>query len=172
MAKENEKTSSITGVINMDKELNRRDFLKTATAAGISGLILTTTDAIGAGVKESPARERKTLPRDFEPEPATAQMVERARKLGIDLVWDRESHCRFASAGQGGAAGLCCFRCQMGPCTLGDATGSERGACGATRDVLVARGLVRRVAAGAGSWPDSQPNRSWPHWLKSICPTR
>ena len=32
----------------------------------------------------------------------------------------------------GGAAGMCCFRCQMGPCTLGAATGAERGTCGAT----------------------------------------
>ncbi|TFG37630.1 MAG: anaerobic carbon-monoxide dehydrogenase catalytic subunit, partial [Desulfobacterales bacterium] len=45
------------------------------------------------------------------------------------------------------------FRCQMGPCSLGDATSAkaERGTCGATKDVVVARGLVRRIAGGTAA---------------------
>lgn len=134
------------------KEVNRRDFLKATTAAGIGGVILSSTDVLGMVTKKkSLPKSYKAAPQGFEPEPVTAELIERAHELGIDLVWDRESHCEFAEAGHGGAAGLCCFRCQMGPCTLGDATGSERGACGATRDVIVARGLVRRVAGGASA---------------------
>ncbi|MEW6326574.1 MAG: anaerobic carbon-monoxide dehydrogenase catalytic subunit [Thermodesulfobacteriota bacterium] len=133
------------------REVNRRDFLKAAAAAGIVGVVLGSTDVLAQGKKKALARGHKAAPGGFGPEPVTAELIERAHKLGIDLVWDRESHCEVALAGQGGAAGLCCFRCQMGPCTLGEATGSERGACGATKDVVVARGLVRRVAGGAAA---------------------
>lgn len=138
-------------VLLKDKGLNRRDFLKTATAAGVAGLILNATDALAKEEKISVKPRSRKAPKGFEPEPVTEELIEHAHKLGIDLVWDRETHCRFAKAGNGGASGLCCFRCQMGPCTLGGATGSEIGACGATKDTIVARGLVRRIAGGAAA---------------------
>jgi carbon-monoxide dehydrogenase catalytic subunit len=134
-----------------DKGVNRRDFLKAATAVGIAGVFLDGTDVLAKEAKTLRPTAWQRVPDGFEPEPITAELIARAHVLGIDLVWDRESHCRFGQTGQGGAAGLCCFHCQMGPCTLGSATGSERGACGATRDVIVGRGLVRRVAGGAAS---------------------
>ena len=87
----------------------------------------------------------------FSRDPITEQLIRRAHKLKIDLIWDRGSPCKFSQIGKGGIAGLCCFRCQMGPCTLGGATGAERGGCGATKDIIVARELVRRVAGGTAA---------------------
>lgn len=150
MAEKKEKKNRLKTLLE-GKELNRRDFLKTAAAAGIVGIVFNSPETPAKeGIKKPGLLGTKTR-EGFELEPVTAELVEHARKLGISLVWDREAHCRFAKMGQGGAAGLCCFRCQIGPCTLGGATGSETGACGATKDTIVARGLVRRIAGGAAS---------------------
>jgi anaerobic carbon-monoxide dehydrogenase catalytic subunit len=128
--------------------LDRRKFIKIAAATGISVVSVPKvfgmeTDCLGC--------HQVQIPPSFKPEPATIQMIERAHSLGIDLVWDRAPQCKFSHKGEGGAAGLCCFRCQMGPCTLGGATGKEKGGCGASRDIIASRELVRRVAGGAAS---------------------
>ncbi len=134
------------------KQVNRRDFLKTTTAASVAGIVLGSTEVFGKSEKKPVAKINSNIKSiDFEVEPVTAELIEHAKKLGIDLVWDRHTPCDFAADGNGGAAGVCCFRCQMGPCTLGEATGSEHGMCGSTADTIVARGLVRRVGGGAGS---------------------
>jgi len=39
----------------------------------------------------------------------------------------------------------------MGPCTLGGATTAADGACGASKDIVVARELVRRIAGGTAA---------------------
>lgn len=129
--------------------LNRRDFIRVTTAAGITGAIL---DSPLAFAKEAKSKKSAmTSAEGFEADPITAELIAHAKKQGIELVMDRETHCDFAAEGQGGAAGLCCFHCQMGPCTLGEATGNDRGACGATQDMIVGRNLVQRVAVGAAS---------------------
>ncbi len=133
------------------KFVNRRDFLKVTTAASVAGVVLGSTDVFGKGKAVSAAKHVADQAKNFEVEPITARLIKHAKKLGIDLVWDRETPCEFASEGNGGAAGMCCFRCQMGPCTLGEATGYDRGTCGSTADTIVARGLVRRVGGGAAS---------------------
>jgi len=39
----------------------------------------------------------------------------------------------------------------MGPCSLGSVTRKDHGACGATADIIIARGLVRRIAGGTAA---------------------
>jgi carbon-monoxide dehydrogenase catalytic subunit len=134
-------------------DLSRRNFLKIATASGIT---IATAEKVMAGQRRqgwSCLKCHSQAPTSplFTPEPVTEELMKRAEALDIELVWDRGSPCQNAHKGQGGAAGLCCFRCQMGPCTLGLATGAERGRCGATAEVIVTRDLVRRTAGGASA---------------------
>jgi carbon-monoxide dehydrogenase catalytic subunit len=78
---------------------------------------------------------------------AINQMVDVAQTEGISTVWDRyadqKSHCKF------GAAGVCCRLCHMGPCRI--TPKAARGVCGADVDTIVARNLVREIAAGSAA---------------------
>jgi carbon-monoxide dehydrogenase catalytic subunit len=143
-----------------NRGFNRRALLKWTTAAGVttaaSGGLLARASGATATPPYSPGtcntcHGRAPLAADFAIDRGTEDMIERAHDLGIDLVWDRGPSCQYAHDGDAGAAGLCCFRCQMGPCTLGPPTGAERGACGATRDVIATRDLVRRIAGGTAA---------------------
>jgi carbon-monoxide dehydrogenase catalytic subunit len=143
-----------------DRDLDRRTFFKMAAAASATGAAATALAPAGnaqadvAGLSPGnclSCHGRAPHAADYVPEPNTEEMLNWAHAKGIDTVWDRGPVCQNAHAGNGGAAGLCCFRCQMGPCTLGAATGADRGACGATADVVVTRDLVRRIAGGAAS---------------------
>ncbi|MBA4423938.1 MAG: carbon-monoxide dehydrogenase catalytic subunit [Syntrophus sp. (in: bacteria)] len=77
-------------------------------------------------------------------------MISKADKKGIVTVWDRYEamtpQCSY------GDTGLCCRHCLQGPCRL-DPFGEEprTGICGATADVMVARGLDRAIAAGTAA---------------------
>ena len=83
-------------------------------------------------------------------DPAVQQMISKAEKKGIVTVWDRYEamtpQCGF------GETGLCCRHCLQGPCRI-DPFGDEpkTGICGATADVMVARGLDRAIAAGTAA---------------------
>jgi carbon-monoxide dehydrogenase catalytic subunit len=142
------------------RSFDRRTFIKAAAAAGATGaaagLAAPTAAASVGNDPFSPGtclscHGRSSHAVDYVVEPCTDDMINWAHGQGIDLLWDRGPSCQFAHAGGAGAAGLCCFRCQMGPCTLGDPTGAERGACGATRDIIVTRDLVRRIAGGTSA---------------------
>jgi len=65
-------------------------------------------------------------------------------QLGIDTTFDRfdkqKPQCAF------GLSGVCCKICNMGPCKI--TPKSPRGICGADADLIVARNLLRSVAAG------------------------
>lgn len=81
---------------------------------------------------------------------ATLQMIEKAADEGIPLAWDRYQNqlpqCGF------GETGLCCRHCLQGPCRIDPfGNGPREGVCGATADTMVARGLVRAIAAGTAS---------------------
>lgn len=81
---------------------------------------------------------------------ATLQMIEKAADEGIPLTWDRYQkqlpQCGF------GETGLCCRHCLQGPCRIDPfGNGPREGVCGATADTMVARGLVRAIAAGTAS---------------------
>ncbi len=82
-----------------------------------------------------------------------ARMLVKAKKDGIETVWDRlhEQHPTCAFCEQG----LTCSKCVMGPCRInmkGDKR--QRGVCGADGDLTVARNFGRFVAAGAASHSD------------------
>ncbi|MQL52817.1 anaerobic carbon-monoxide dehydrogenase catalytic subunit [Desulfofundulus thermobenzoicus] len=86
-------------------------------------------------------------------DPTSLQMLKVAREEGLETAWDRylaqRPQCGF------GELGLCCRNCNMGPCRIdpfGD--GPQKGVCGATGDIVVARNLLRMIAAGAAAHSD------------------
>lgn len=152
---------SLIGKLN-NGTIDRRKFLTLAGATGLTVLSATQLKAAGGGgggMGGNCLSCHNQAPPSFVVDPNTKALMDRAKSLGIDLVWDRGAPCNYSHKskmsgggdGKAGNAGLCCFRCQMGPCTLGAATGATRGGCGATADIIVARDLVRRVAGGAAS---------------------
>ncbi|MHB8928228.1 MAG: anaerobic carbon-monoxide dehydrogenase catalytic subunit [Bacillota bacterium] len=83
-------------------------------------------------------------------DPAAREMLAEARVKGIETAWDRYQdqlpQCGF------GETGLCCRNCVQGPCRIdpfGD--GPRAGVCGATADTVVARNLIRAIAAGTAA---------------------
>lgn len=66
---------------------------------------------------------------------------------GCETCFDRfdsqKPHCTF------GMAGVCCKNCNVGPCRV--TKKSPKGVCGADADLIVARNLLRWVAAGTAS---------------------
>lgn len=83
-------------------------------------------------------------------DPAVQQMLAKANSQNIKTVWDRYQamtpQCGF------GDTGLCCRHCLQGPCRIDPfGEGPREGICGATADVMVARGLDRAIAAGTAA---------------------
>jgi carbon-monoxide dehydrogenase catalytic subunit len=105
--------------------------------------------------------EEKALRRTIDP--AAQAMLSLAEKQGLETAWDRlekqQPQCGF------GELGLCCRHCNMGPCRIDPfGEGPSRGVCGATADTMVARGLLRAIAAGAAAHSDHA--RDVAHTLK------
>ena len=98
------------------------------------------------------AYSEKILSRSIDP--AAHEMLARAEELGLETVWDRYEaqlpQCGF------GELGVCCRHCNMGPCRISpfDGEGPKAGVCGATADIIVARGFIRMIAAGAAAHSD------------------
>jgi len=93
----------------------------------------------------------KILSRSIDP--ATHEMLARAEELGLETAWDRYEaqlpQCGF------GELGVCCRNCNMGPCRISPfEDGPKLGVCGATADIIVARNLIRMIAAGAAAHSD------------------
>src|SRR5512145_2080928 len=86
-------------------------------------------------------------------DPASQRMLEKAENEGIETAWDRyEQQLPQCSFGQ---LGICCRNCNMGPCRIDPfGEGAEKGICGATADIIVARNLLRMIAAGAAAHSD------------------
>ena len=83
-------------------------------------------------------------------DPAVQQMIAKAEKENVTTVWDRYEamtpQCGF------GDTGLCCRHCLQGPCRIDPfGEGPKTGICGATADIMVARGLDRAIAAGTAA---------------------
>ncbi len=83
-------------------------------------------------------------------DPAVQQMIAKAEKANVTTVWDRYEamtpQCGF------GDTGLCCRHCLQGPCRIDPfGEGPKTGICGATGDVMVARGIDRAIAAGTAA---------------------
>ncbi|PIP20886.1 MAG: carbon-monoxide dehydrogenase catalytic subunit [Candidatus Omnitrophica bacterium CG23_combo_of_CG06-09_8_20_14_all_40_11] len=84
---------------------------------------------------------------------ASQKMIERAKIDNIQIVWDRydimQPQCGF------GQLGICCRNCNMGPCRIDPfGEGAQKGVCGASADTIVARNLLRMIAAGAAAHSD------------------
>lgn len=96
--------------------------------------------------------ESRAVQRSFDP--ASQSMLRIAEKQNIETAWDR-LEAQLPQCGYG-ELGLCCRHCNMGPCRIDpfDDTGPQKGVCGATADTLVARGLLRAIAAGAAAHSD------------------
>jgi carbon-monoxide dehydrogenase catalytic subunit len=96
----------------------------------------------------------KDLATERSVDPGTQYMLRIAEKENLETAWDRleaqQPQCGY------GELGVCCRHCNMGPCRIDpfDETGPQKGVCGATADTMVARGLLRAIAAGAAAHSD------------------
>jgi len=82
-----------------------------------------------------------------------AELIEKAEDEGVKTVWHRlleqQPQCAF------GQLGVCCRNCAMGPCRIDPfGAGPTKGVCGAGADTIVARNLLRMIAAGAAAHSD------------------
>ncbi|MFH1283760.1 MAG: anaerobic carbon-monoxide dehydrogenase catalytic subunit [bacterium] len=84
---------------------------------------------------------------------ASEKMIDRAQDENIEIVWDRLKkmmpQCGF------GVLGICCNICNMGPCSIDPfSPDKSTGVCGADADLIAARNLARKVAAGSAAHSD------------------
>lgn len=95
---------------------------------------------------------RDTFPSKAEvmartPDPAVREMLTHLEGLGCSTCFDRfdaqQPQCGY------GLVGTCCRICAMGPCRI--TPKSPQGVCGAGDDLIVARNLLRWLAAGVAS---------------------
>jgi len=88
--------------------------------------------------------EQKTIDK------AAQVLLEKAEKEKITTIWDRweamQPFCKY------GKQGICCTFCNMGPCQI--RRDGMSGVCGATAEVIVARNLLRKIAAGCAAHSD------------------
>ncbi len=83
---------------------------------------------------------------------ATAQMLHKARRDGVETAFDRAANMKACPIGSESA---CCKHCFMGPCRLNPKDPySKVGVCGATIDTIMARNFARMVAAGTAAHTD------------------
>lgn len=82
----------------------------------------------------------------------TQQMIAKARRDGVDLLFDRAAEMKPCPIG---ADSACCKHCSMGPCRMNTRDPySKTGVCGATVDTIAARNFGRMVAAGTAAHTD------------------
>jgi len=83
---------------------------------------------------------------------ATIQMLEKAKRDGVETAFDRAASMKACPIG---ADSACCKHCFMGPCRLNakDPYGKV-GVCGATIDTIQARNFARNVASGCAAHTD------------------
>ena len=80
---------------------------------------------------------------------STQQMILKARKDGVELLFDRAEDMKPCPIGNESA---CCKHCSMGPCRLNTRDPYAKvGVCGATIDTIQARNMGRMVAAGTAA---------------------
>ncbi|MGD9190708.1 MAG: anaerobic carbon-monoxide dehydrogenase catalytic subunit [Desulfobacterales bacterium] len=110
------------------------------------------------------AEEKKVVSKKVEPKKkeidvrdlttcdATAQMIIKARKDGVETAFDRAVSMKACPIG---ADSACCKHCTMGPCRLNAKDPySKVGVCGATIDTIMSRNFARMVAAGGAAHTD------------------
>ncbi len=84
---------------------------------------------------------------ELTPDPGVRAMLHHFAEKNIETAFDRfdaqKPQCNF------GMIGTCCRICHMGPCRI--TPKAPRGVCGADAHVIVARNILRWVAAGTSS---------------------
>ena len=91
-------------------------------------------------------------PRDFTTCEATAQMLAKARRDGVETAFERAYNMKACPIG---AESACCKHCFMGPCRLNARDPySKVGVCGATIDTIQSRNFARFVASGCAAHTD------------------
>ncbi len=96
------------------------------------------------------ADDRERRIEDLAVDQASIEMLRKADADGVEndafsRADEQGKPCTF------GSEGTCCRICHMGPCKISDFT---PGVCGATLDTVVARNLLREVAAGTAAHSD------------------
>ena len=86
-------------------------------------------------------------------DPTVIKLHEKAIQDGVETIWERSDkqkpRCGF------GEQGLCCHICYMGPCRINPkGKDPQKGVCGATAEVIVARNFARMIAGGAAAHSD------------------
>jgi carbon-monoxide dehydrogenase catalytic subunit len=107
------------------------------------------------------ADEKKIIPKKKEKEinfrdlttcDATIQMLEKAKRDGVETAWDRAVTMKACPIG---ADSACCKHCSMGPCRLNAKDPYAKvGVCGANIDTIQARNFARMVASGCAAHTD------------------
>jgi carbon-monoxide dehydrogenase catalytic subunit len=102
---------------------------------------------------------KKSLPRsqDLSIDYGSTVMIDRARELEIDTIFERAQTMKACNIG---AQGTCCKNCSQGPCRLPlpkagiEGEDTRKGLCGATPQTVAARNFARMVAGGAAAHSD------------------
>ena len=98
------------------------------------------------------SKNKEVDPRDVTTCEATARMLAKARRDGVEIAFDRAANMKACPIG---ADSACCKHCAMGPCRLNAKDPySKVGVCGATIDTIMARNFGRMVAAGSAAHTD------------------
>jgi carbon-monoxide dehydrogenase catalytic subunit len=93
--------------------------------------------------KKSPEPIKKSI------DPVVLDMLEKAQVEGVSTAFGRAGETKACPIGH---EGNCCKICFMGPCRLVGKT--TVGICGATKETVAARNLIRMCAAGAAAHSD------------------
>lgn len=102
--------------------------------------------------KEAASKTKDITPKSVTICDATAQMLEKAQKDGVETAFDRAASMKACPIGSDSA---CCKHCSMGPCRLNAKEPySKVGVCGANIDTIQARNFARMVVGGAAAHTD------------------
>ena len=96
--------------------------------------------------------KKEINPKDVTTCDATIQMLNKAKRDGVETAFDRAASMKACPIG---ADSACCKHCGMGPCRLNarDPYGKV-GVCGATIDTIMSRNFARMIAAGGAAHTD------------------
>ncbi|MGD9015929.1 MAG: anaerobic carbon-monoxide dehydrogenase catalytic subunit [Desulfobacterales bacterium] len=98
------------------------------------------------------SKKKEVVTKDVTICESTAQMLEKAKRDGVETAFDRALNMKACPIGSESA---CCKHCAMGPCRLNAKAPYEKvGVCGATIDTIMARNFARMVAAGTAAHTD------------------
>jgi carbon-monoxide dehydrogenase catalytic subunit len=102
--------------------------------------------------KKKVVSKKEIVTKDVTICPSTAQMIEKAKRDGVETAFDRAANMKACPIG---ADSACCKHCSMGPCRLNAKSPYDKvGVCGATIDTIMSRNFARMVAAGGAAHTD------------------